>query len=82
MVPLHLLMGIVPLATLPNICPRYPPLNMNQPYQSLTLLPLWHPGTHPDPNGDTLPPTRLYPHLNWKVLLEGSLKNPPLEAKG
>ena len=75
--PLHLLMGNVPLATLPNIPPRYSPLNTNLPYQSLTLLPLWHPGSCPDPNGNTLPLTGLYPCLDWKVLLEGSLKNHP-----
>ena len=79
---LHLLIGNMPLATLLNIPPRYPPLDMNLPYRSLTLLPPWHLGPQQDPNGDTLPLTRLYPHLYWKALLEGSLKNCPTWSKG
>ena len=71
----HLIMGNVPLATLLNIPPWYPPLDTTLPYWSLTLLPLWYPGPCPDPNDDTLPPAGLYPHLNQKALPERSLMN-------
>ena len=64
----HLFMGNAPLATLLNIPPRYPPLNMNLPYWSLTLLPPWHCGPCP---------AELYPCLDQKALLEGSLRNHP-----
>ena len=77
MTPFHLLMGNVPLATLLNIPPGYPPLNTNLPYWSLTLLPPWHLGSHSDPNGDTPPLAWLYLHLSWKALLERSLRNHP-----
>ena len=61
----------------PEHSPRYPPLNMNLPYWSLTVLPLWHPGPCSHPNGNTLPPARLFPCLKWKALLEGSMKSCP-----
>ena len=82
MIPFHLLMGNAPLATLLYVPPRYPPLNTYLPYQSLTLLPLWHLGPHLDPNTDTPPLARLFPHLNWKALLKGSLRNHPTQSEG
>ena len=81
MTPFHLLMGNVPLANLLNVPPRYPPLDMNLPYWSLTLLPPWHPGPCPDPNGNTPPPAGLYPHLTENVLPEGSLRYHPTQSK-
>ena len=53
MTPFHLLLGNVPLSTLLNISPQYLLLDMNLPHWLLILLPPWHLGLQPYPNGDT-----------------------------
>ena len=75
--PFHLLLGNAPLSTLLNIPPQYLPLDRNLPYWFLILLPLWHLGLQPYPNGNTHPPAGMYPHPNWKPPQEWALRNHP-----
>ena len=82
MTPFHLLMGNVALPTLLNVPPGHPPPDMNLPYQSLTLLPTWHLGPHPDPNDSTPPTAMLYPHLDQKPPPEWPLRSHPTQSKG
>ena len=60
---------------------QYLLLNMNLPHWFFILLPPWHLGPWPYPNGDTPPPARLYPHLNWKPPQEWSLRSHPTQRE-
>ena len=57
-------------------------LNMNLPYQSLTLLPPWHLSPCPDPNGDIPPLAGRIPTSIGRHCQRGLWGTTPLKAKG
>ena len=74
--PFHLLLGNAPIHSIKH-SPQYLPLNTNLSHRLLIPLPMWHLDPWPHPNGNTPPPARPHPLLNWKPPQEWPPEEPP-----